>query len=133
MYSMIVLGVLLDVACWKYRKLATCLFLFECVIVILNGFAPINYGYYGPFVTLVSLFVLVTMLACHFPGPNIVFVTLFYFMIEFVQQPMVTESPNYSYQKFICMLTLFVLSSLVWMLIRWVLRLQTRFKVVQKG
>ena len=85
MYTMISLRVLLDVACWKYRKLATSLFIFECTILILNGFAPINYGYFGSFVTLVSLFMLVTMLGCHFPGPNIVFATLFYFIIEFVQ------------------------------------------------
>lgn len=85
MYSTLTLGVLLDLACWKYRKLATFIFSFECISMVLIGCAPINYGHYGSFVTLATLFVLVTMFVCHFPGLNIVGAIIFFCIIEFVQ------------------------------------------------
>ena len=42
MYSMLAVGVLLNLACWKYRKLAMGLFYYECFMLLLTNFMPIN-------------------------------------------------------------------------------------------
>ena len=87
---MLVVGVLLNLACWKYRNLALGLFPYECLILVLTNFMPINYGVFSAFINFSSLLVFVITLGCH-TGSNIVFSTLLYFIIEFVQAPRVRD------------------------------------------
>ena len=80
MYSMLAVGVILDLACWKYRNLAMGLFPYECFMLILTNCMPINYGVYSAFVTFSCLLAIVITLGYH-TGVSIVISTLLYFLI----------------------------------------------------
>ena len=65
MITMLVLGVILDLICCKYRKFALGCFYYACVLLVLTNFIPIDYGYYGPFVTMAHVYIFVAFLGCH--------------------------------------------------------------------
>ena len=48
LYLVLGVGVILDLVCLKYRKVARGLFYYECVIIVLMSFVPIENGYSGP-------------------------------------------------------------------------------------
>ena len=82
-YSMLGIGVMLDTFCCKYRKLAACLFAYECVNMLLNACICVDKGVLSSFVTFASLLIYVVMLGCH-AGSCMIMSTLSYFIIEFV-------------------------------------------------
>ena len=83
MYSMLAVGVLLDLASLWKRKAAYLLFGFECVLLLLEGFVPIDYGKSEAFVVFLWLLGLQGALGCH-SGPNILVSAVIYFALEFI-------------------------------------------------
>ena len=79
---MVGVGVLLDLACWRYRKMAKVLFFFECLQLVLEGFVPIDFGQSQAFFVCVQLLLLQVTVGLH-SGPNIVASTLLFFVIQF--------------------------------------------------
>ena len=80
---MLAIGIILDLVCWRYRKVANGLFIFECLNLIAVNFVPLNYGNYEPFITSLSLLILVVTIGCH-GGVNIVQASLLCFLMLFV-------------------------------------------------
>ena len=85
---MLILGVVLDLLCWRWRKVAKILFFYECFYMIIIGLIPMNYGSYQSFITCIELLILVVMIGCN-AGLNIITATILYFIISFVQSTLV--------------------------------------------
>ena len=83
MPAMLVVGVLLDISCWKFRKMTMILLTYECVMLVLNGCLPVDKGVDGPFQNFASLLILQVFLGCH-AAVTIIFSTLLFFLIEFL-------------------------------------------------
>ena len=83
---MLGIGVLLDIICFKFRKVAMVLFYYECVLIALLAFVPIDYGYSAPFISMVNFLFTVTMFGCH-AGIDIVISLILFFLIQFLIKP----------------------------------------------
>ena len=118
MYSTVSVGVLLDTFCWKYRKLAGVLFIYECINLLLSALICTEVGVHSSFVTFSSLLLLLITLGCH-AGVCIFLALVTYFILEFVLIPIASykEAPSYlifhSVINFVGLLVFTILSFLV--------------------
>ena len=87
-YGILILGVVLDLACWRWRKLSNYLFIYECLYMGAISFVPLNYGTYEAFVICMNMLILILTIGCN-AGVDIIISTLLYFLIAFVQSPLV--------------------------------------------
>ena len=85
---MLILGVILDLLCWRWRKVANTLFYYECFFMVITSLIPMNYGSYQSFITCIELLILVVMIGCK-AGLDIITATIMYFIISFVQSTLV--------------------------------------------
>ena len=51
-----VLGGLLDMLIWKHRKFAIAIFYYECIVLLVHGFVPYDYGAIGDFFALLTIY-----------------------------------------------------------------------------
>ena len=93
-YAMLAVGVTLDLACWRWRSAANMLFAFECLVLVLEGFIPIDFGQWQAFVICLQFLLLQASVGLH-PAANIVASTLIYFAVEFFESPKVRASDDY--------------------------------------
>ena len=129
---MLGIGVLLDIFCKKYRKLASGLFAYECMILFLDSCVCVDRGVYSAYLTFMSLLVYTIVLGCQF-GMCIVVTTLCYFIIEFVLEPQVSGKDNayLIYHKVLFQICQFVFCSLGLMAINWMFKLYRNMKTAQ--
>ena len=132
MYSMLGIGVLLNIFCCKYRKLAAGLFAYECVNLLLSAFICVDRGVVSSFLTFASLLIYVVTLGCH-AGICMILSVLTYFLVEFVIEPQVTgnqfEEKYLTYHKILYQMSLFVSCSFGFIVIKWMFRLLSRLKL----
>ena len=93
-YAMLAVGVTLDLACWRWRSAANMIFAFECLLLVLEGLIPIDFGQWQAFVVCVELLLLQASVGLH-PALNIVASTFIYFVMEFFESPAVRASDGY--------------------------------------
>lgn len=136
MYSLLGIGVLLDIFCYKYRKLAAIIFFYECAHLLLLSFVSFDHGLDSAFVTFASLMVYIGTLGCH-AGICTVAATMFYFIIEFmIPKFRDEEDAKYHYliyHKILYLMSLLVSSSLCFLAINWVLNLVENLKKLEMG
>ena len=133
---MLGIGVLLDIFCYKYRKLASLVFFYECVHLLLLALISFDHGLDSAFVTFASLMIYMGALGCH-AGICTVTAAMFYFIIEFmIPKFRDEENDEYhylTYHKILYLVNLVVSSSLWFLAINWVLNLVERLKKLEMG
>ena len=134
MYTMLGVGVILDIFCYKYHKLAAVLYIFDCVYLLLNTCINIDTGVESAFLTFASLLTYNLALGCQ-AGICTISSMLLYFIIELTidsNPSYETDSPEITtdidlgylvYYKILYLISLFVFSTLGFLAINWVLRL----------
>ena len=133
-YSTISIGVLLDTFCWKYRKLAGVLFIYECINLLLSAFICTEVGVHSSFVTFASLLLLLITLGCH-AGICIFLALVSYFIIELVLNPNASdkEAPSYLiYHMVIYFFGLLVSTMLSFLVIKWIFRLLRKLEMSEQ-
>ena len=134
---MISIGVVLDILCFKYRRLSSGLFFYEIVLLVLTNCIYIDKGVYSTFVTSMTLLGYVLCLSCY-QGTAILIATAVYFLIEFilnrnVEAEEAQNNLNYlNFHKVVFCMSLFVLSSLGFMGLNWVLQLASKLGSLQR-
>ena len=94
MYSIVVIGFLLDFLIWRIRLApGSLIFFFEIAYFILENNLPLDYGLYQSFVVTMQLLIIVTCFACQ-KGVCISVVTLVFFVVVFFLQPFVRATDN---------------------------------------
>ena len=131
MYSLLGIGVLLDIFCYKYRKLANIIFFYECAYLLLLSLISFDHGLDSAFVIFASFLVYIVTLGCH-AGICTMTAAIFYFIIVFmIPKFRDEEDARYHYliyHKILYLISLLVSSPLCFLAINWVLNLVEKLK-----
>lgn len=131
MCAFIMIGVVLDILCYKYRKLASFLFFYECLHLCMASLVFVDHGVHGAFVTFVTLLAYVLCLGCY-QGIALITALAVYFMIQFVVLAEVQADEAklgyLAYHKVLYMLCLFFLGTFGSITLNWVLKLVVNFE-----
>ena len=118
----VVAGALLDVLVWRYRRFANWYLLFECVVVIIQGFVPFDYGKFQ------SIFLLMVMVQTFIEfatstGSNILLCTATCLVIDVAIFPRIyVEDVTFVviFQKILNALFCFIILTFIGMLITYI-------------
>ena len=83
---MVVLGVLLDILCWRRRSFARLIPYYEGVSNIIQGFVPFNYGDFSRLILLTTILFVYASVCCDLK-PNIIYIMVTLNVMQFVQVP----------------------------------------------
>ena len=115
MYTSLAIHIVFNLISWRYSRLTNLIFWCEVIHLLLCAMVPINYGVFQSFIVGMDMIALMALLNNSF-NVNIVVVTLQYFVMVFVQRPIVFDKNNSMEDsvEFICylFLTVFVCTSI---------------------
>ena len=86
--TLIILAIILDVVCFKYREKADFIIYIELILGVLNGFSPSNDNYTAKFYV-AQVHVLILVMYYTDVGKQLVAIIIRYFMIVFIIKPVV--------------------------------------------
>ena len=75
MATLILLGILLDILCWKYRKSSQYIIYYELTRMLIMAFVPIDHGETTNGVFFMQLLYYMILYSCN-PGPNTIASTI---------------------------------------------------------
>jgi len=128
MYILLGIGVLLDLTCWRYRSITKTLFVYECTLLMASNLLPMDYGLFEAQVICSDFLIIIATVGCH-PSVNVIFSALFFFIVLFVESPIVRDASSafdQTYSKVVHLSSLLFYSTLIWVAFKYASRLYER-------
>lgn len=95
MISLLFLGIMLDLWCWKSRSVAQCLFIYEFLHILVVNSIEVDYGFYQSFALFCEISIIAVAVGCN-SCANVVSATLVFFFISFVEIPVLRDDSHYN-------------------------------------
>ena len=93
-----VLGGLIDLLVWKHRKFAMAIFYYECIVLLIHGFVPYDYGAIGDFFIILTMYTIFMGYACDL-GRNIIAIVCTYLVLTLFIMTHINNEESISLSK----------------------------------